>query len=94
MTLDLLAITMTRQQVKTGFTTPKAIMQSADFWIGVADVRLGRPADFDENDSWNYERGRQWALIAPASMPLRIGGKLNREALKLLERAFIEGNIT
>ncbi len=62
---------------------------------GVDDVRAGKPARFDEFDSDDYERGRQWAMIAPLTMPLRInGGKLNPDAIRLLDNAFDRGDLT
>ena len=43
---------------------------------------------------WAYEKGRQFATIAPRSMPLRINGKLNLDALRLLVEAINRGDIT
>ena len=80
-------------QAATRQTTTAGIMRSADFKAGVDDVRAGRPARFDEFDSDDYERGRQWATIAPLTMPLRIDGKLNLEALRLLNDAFDRGEV-
>jgi hypothetical protein len=34
------------------------------------------------------ETGRQWAALAPRSMPLRIDGKLNPKAIALCDIAF------
>jgi hypothetical protein len=34
---------------------------------------------------WEYERGRQWATLAPRDIPLRIAGKLNPRAVKLYD---------
>jgi hypothetical protein len=64
------------------------IMSDPAFAAGVADVRAGRPTRFDEFDCWQYERGRQWATLAPITMPLHIRGKLNRKAIALLLNAF------
>jgi hypothetical protein len=67
-------------------TTPRAIMRTAAFQLGVADARSGRKPRFDEqgeDDAWNYERGRQWAVAAPASMSLTIGRRLNPDAVAL-----------
>jgi hypothetical protein len=70
-------------------------MSSGAFAAGVNDVRGRKPARFDGGfaDDWGYERGRQWALIAPRSMPLRIRGKLNIEAMMLFERAWLAKEI-
>jgi hypothetical protein len=84
-----------REQVKTRCVTAAAIMRSADFRCGFEDVRSGRPARFDDHhaDGWSYERGRQFAYIAPTSMPLKINGKLNSKALTLFEAAHGRGYI-
>jgi hypothetical protein len=58
--------------------------------VGVDDYRAGRPMrnleeeGADTNAQWNYERGRQWAAIAPRNMPIWIRGKLNRVAVRWL----------
>jgi hypothetical protein len=61
-------------------------MSDPKFALGVADVRANRgyPADYDtwKDDCWAYERGRQWAQIAPRSLPLKIKGRLNPQALR------------
>jgi hypothetical protein len=57
-----------REQADIQNVTPRQIMASADFAQGVIDVRTGKPTRFDSfDDDWAYERGRQWALIAPMS---------------------------
>jgi hypothetical protein len=81
-------------QADTRRTTTARIMRSADFKAGVEDVRAGRPARFDEFNSDDYERGRQWAMIVPAAMPLRVNGNLNPEALRLFDAAFDRGDVT
>jgi hypothetical protein len=83
------------KQADTIRVTPRQIMGSIAFAAGVADVRTGKPTRFDSfgDDDWNYERGRQWAFIAPMSMPLRIGRKLNHEALLLLSHAMFRQEI-
>ena len=82
-------------QADTIGVTPRQIMGSVAFAAGVADVRAGKPTRFDSfgDDDWNYERGRQWAFIAPMSMPLRIGRRLNPEAVWLLRAALAHGEI-
>ncbi|MFZ0602774.1 MAG: hypothetical protein WAN05_15720 [Roseiarcus sp.] len=84
------------KQIDTTVTTTRAIMGSAAFAAGVADVRTGRPVRFDnfEDDNlWGYERGRAFAYLAPMSMPLRRGSRLNFEALLLFSRALARGEI-
>ena len=39
------------------------------------------------NDLWRYERGRQWACLAPLSMPLEVNGRLNPKAVALYKAA-------
>ena len=61
------------KQVPTVPATLRKIMNDPKFAQGAADVRAGRgyPLDYDTwketNDMWAYERGRQWAQIAPRS---------------------------
>jgi hypothetical protein len=71
-------------QADTHECTIQSIMRCAAFAAGVRDVRAGRPPRFDEfYDDWSYERGRLWATLAPMSMPLRIGSRLNPKAVLL-----------
>jgi hypothetical protein len=83
------------EQADTIGVTPRQIMRSAAFAAGAADVRAGKPIRFDSfgEDDWAYERGRQWAFLAPMSMPLRIGRKLNPEAVALFSRALVRREI-
>jgi hypothetical protein len=81
-------------QADTVSVTLLQVFRSDDFKQGVADVRAGRPARFDDfADDWLYERGRMWAFLAPVSMPLRFGRRLNWEAVKILHRALAGGDI-
>ncbi len=62
-------------------------------------MRARKPIDYDAyaddaNAQWNYERGRQWAAIAPRSLPLRIDGRLNPVAIRLYDMAVEKGYIT
>jgi hypothetical protein len=75
-----------RAQADTVACTIEGIMRSTAFAEGVSDVRAGRPPRFDELDTWDYERGRLWATLAPMSMPLRIGSRLNPKAVRLFYR--------
>jgi hypothetical protein len=84
------------EQIDTISTTTREIMSSVGFAAGVADVRTGAPVRFDSHfdaDVWTYERGRAWAYIAPMSMPLRIGRKLNPKAMRLFDLAWLRGEI-
>jgi hypothetical protein len=94
-----------RDQIETEEVSAAWFLRSADFQRGVDDVRVGRPARFDAynydqggealtNRLWAYEKGRQFATIAPASMPLRINGRVNFHALRLLVAAVNRGDIT
>jgi len=73
-------------QIPTGRVTLPEVMNDPKFALGVADARAGRgyPAGYDSwaDDLWAYERGRQWAQIAPRSVPLKIHRKLNPQALR------------
>jgi hypothetical protein len=73
-------------QVWTVRTTVRAIIRSPSFQRGVAEVRAGRLPRFDTENDWDYERGRQWAVVAPRSMPLLIGSKVNPKAVLIFKR--------
>jgi hypothetical protein len=68
-------------------------LRTPSFKAGVDDVRTGRSARFDFYRGFEYERGRQWAKLAPPTMPLRLGRRLNPHAValfrKLLKRGYI-----
>jgi hypothetical protein len=97
------------EQVPTRAISAQAIMRSAAFVAGVEDVRNGRPPDYDAftfnqgeeylgaaskiTAHWNYERGRQWASLAPRLMPLKIGAALNPKAVALFCAAAKRGYI-
>jgi hypothetical protein len=59
-------------QVKTVPVSARTIMARKAFRLGFEDQRAGRKPRYDEeqstNDSWDYERGRQFAIVAPAKM--------------------------
>jgi hypothetical protein len=74
-------------QVLTTGTTIARIMASPEFARGLDDARKGVPFDW-RNGTWNYERGRLFAHIAPLNMPLRIDEHLNPRAVALCDRAF------
>jgi hypothetical protein len=85
---------MASGQVPIFPTTTAAIMASPEFRRGLDEVRNGVAFDWrvggcdgGTNDAWNYERGRQFARIAPVSMPLRIGRRLNEGAIALYRAA-------
>ena len=89
-----------RAQVPTKGVTIEWIMGSPAFGLGFEDARKGIPFDWrigsdqpNANNSWNYERGRLFAHIAPLGMPLRIDGYLNPKAVALCEAAFDRGLI-
>lgn len=77
-----------RDQVATEPITIIEIMSRPTFHLGVADARAGRRYhayyDFwDTNGQWDYERGRQWAALAPRNVPLkRADGRITPEAMR------------
>jgi hypothetical protein len=76
-------------QAETCQTSVRKIMACAEFARGVADVRAGRPPRFDAENSWEYERGRQWAVAAPKTMPVKIGRRINPRAFAVFVTAVI-----
>jgi hypothetical protein len=99
-----------RQQVKTVSTSLESIMRTPAFVRGVADKRAGHPPCYDAymfcqddiyavtrdaiNGHWNYERGRQWAALAPMSMPLMVDGRLSLKAVALYRAAEKRGYLS
>jgi hypothetical protein len=80
-------------QADTRETSPEHIMRTPSFKAGVDDVRSGRSARFDSYRGVEYERGRQWANLAPPTMQLRLGRRLNPHALALLRKMLKSGDI-
>jgi hypothetical protein len=78
---------MIRKQAPTVRVSLRSIVASREFARGLDEVRKGLPFNPD-NNSWDYERGRCFGFIAPLSMQLRTGTRLNPKALKLAEAAF------
>src|SRR5438105_6807629 len=103
--------------VPSEFDLTEPIMRSREFAQGLAEVREGRPARFDQfnglmtmdvymdgtkelvpdyDHAHNYERGRQFGCVAPATMKLRTGrgrNDLNPDAVALFRRAVQRGLI-
>ena len=77
-----------KQQVETADCSAKSIMRHPHFARGLDDIRAGRPfADHIADEYWAYERGRLFGAIAPRSLPLFIGRKLNPKAVRLFDTA-------
>jgi hypothetical protein len=70
------------EQVETVGVTIKEIIRSRSFQTGVAEVRAGRPPRFDRDD-WDYERGRQFGIVAPRSLQVMIGRRVNPRAVTI-----------
>jgi hypothetical protein len=68
------------EQVPTRPVTAIWVLSQPNFELGLNDARCGKPFDW-RNSSWQYERGRMFGHIAPLNMPLRIGGKVNPQAI-------------
>jgi hypothetical protein len=76
---------VTPGQVNTHYVSAAAIMRTDAFRRGVEERRLGREPNYDQtvsiNAAWNYERGRQWAVVAPPGLPVLKDNRVNPEAL-------------
>ncbi|WP_161855845.1 hypothetical protein [Bradyrhizobium sp. CCBAU 051011] len=83
-----------RQQVKTSTCSPITIIRHPHFARGLDDIRAGRPFAHDvQDDYWAYERGRLFGAIAPRSMQLFDGKRLNVKAVLLFCTASERGLI-
>jgi hypothetical protein len=82
-----------KTQINVRLVTVEIVMRSREFAIGLAEVRKGRPPNSDRfteiDPAWNDERGRQFEIVAPPNMPLKIGRRLNPDAVELFERSEI-----
>jgi hypothetical protein len=84
------------QQVDTRTVTVQTILSDTWFERGLNDARqllafdwrIGADASHDVNAQWNYERGRLLGRLAPLTMPLWIGNRLNPKAVALARLAF------
>jgi hypothetical protein len=64
---DHMEIEMIRQ-IATKTTTTAAVIRTAAFARGFNEVKKGKPLEYDAfpydaNKQWDYERGRQFALL-------------------------------
>jgi hypothetical protein len=59
-----------REQVDTFRCSTADIVHRRYFALGVADLRAGAPPRFDQlqDQYWAYERGRQFAVLAPVTL--------------------------
>jgi hypothetical protein len=88
-----MSVSIIEEQVPTKRVSIRSIMSSPSFARGFNDVRAGVPFDWrygagpNARASWDYERGRLLAHIAPINMPLRIGAQLNPKLVALYKAA-------
>lgn len=73
-------------QANTIPTSVESILRHPDFVAGFDEVRAGRPFDTSRT-TFEYERGRQFGCIAPLSMRLFHGRRLNLAAVGLFVAA-------
>jgi hypothetical protein len=72
-------------QADTTQVSIRSIMRSPAFRRGVEEYRARKRPDFDcGGDDWNYERGRQFAAIAPHDLSIT-----SPLAVKLFERSIL-----
>jgi hypothetical protein len=80
------------KQVNTWPVTTESIMRDPLFRQGFDEVRCGQSFDW-RVDSWEYERGRLFAHVAPLDMTLFTNKKLNPKAIALFNAALRRGLI-
>jgi hypothetical protein len=74
------------EQIPTKIASPEEIMRTKAFRHGVNDVRRGKPPRFDTfDDDWEYERGRQFAVLAPHCLEIVLGERLNPKAVQFFK---------
>jgi hypothetical protein len=78
-------------QVKTKYGKAETAMRCAAFVKGFKEARAGKPLNYEAfpvtNDQWNYERGRQFALIFDGA--LKNGAKLTWQARDAMQDALV-----
>ena len=73
-----------REQARASPCSPMTIMLHPHFARGLDDIRAGRSFADDVHDKyWAYERGPLFGAIAPSSMPLFDGKRLNPKTVRL-----------
>lgn len=82
-------------QVQTKKASLRGAVNSKAFMDGVRSVRKNKPFNYDYstvvNDQWNYERGRQFALVWFGEV--KEGRHVTWAAMVAADRAFKEGVI-
>jgi hypothetical protein len=73
------------EQAETEMVSAASVMRHPSFLRGVEEYRARKRPNFEDAD-WNYERGRQWAAIAPRNLKVFTRGRLNRVALLIFQR--------
>ena len=74
---------------RTRKVTAKSVIHSRAFGVGFKEVLQGKPLnhriDWDTNQQWNYERGRQFAHYCSAiglpDLPLKTNKKVSWAAI-------------
>ncbi|CAB4130692.1 hypothetical protein UFOVP122_20 [uncultured Caudovirales phage] len=70
------------RQIQTKNTTTAAVIRTAAFVRGFNEVKKGKPIEYDafrdSNKQWDYERGRQFALLFNGA--LKNGAKVTYNA--------------
>jgi hypothetical protein len=86
---------MAIRQVQTTPGSLRGAVNSKVFMDGVRAVRKGKPLNYDYstivNDQWNYERGRQFALLWDG--PVKNGRQVTYSAMFAANNAFKDGVI-
>ena len=82
-------------QVKTRVGTIRGALTRAAFMKGFREARKGLPLDYDvftgpgeTNSRWQYERGRQFALVFPGEV--KRGNRVTYEAERAMHYAIRE----
>lgn len=80
------------KQVPTKAGKPESAMRSAPFVRGFKEARAGKPLNYEAfpytGDQWQYERGRQFALMYNGA--LKDGARLTYDARRAFHNALRE----
>lgn len=87
---------MSLKQCQVKYVRAESVLRRKSFVEGFNSVRKNKPYDYskldgDQNEAWNYERGRLLALVYDG--PLKEGRYVTSAAIAALTKARSEGLI-
>jgi hypothetical protein len=87
-----------RDQVSTIFVSTRSILWTKEFGLGAEDAAAGRPyrpeyERWNIDKQWNYERGRIYGLRTKGTIPVKVGKRVNYDALRAYDQIRAMGDL-